>query len=98
MPLVWGNITKLSPSRETPPLPNIVTLCLDMGKKDKIRPGDIVGALTKDASLPFDVIGKINVFSLKSYVAINKSHASRACQILQTGTLKGRRVLVKKLD
>ena len=98
VPLVWGNITKLSPSRETPPLPNIVTLCLDIGKKDKIRPGDIVGALTKEESLPFGVIGKINVLPLKSYVAINKSHASRACQILQTGTLKGRRVLVKKLD
>ena len=96
-PFVWGNLTKISQSRETPPLPSMVTLCLDAGKKDKIRAGDIVGALTKDAALPFDVIGKINVFPLKSYVAINNSHATLACQVLQMGTLKGRRVQVKKL-
>lgn len=96
-PLIWGDLAKLSPSHETPPLPSMVTLCLDMGKKNKIRAGDIVGALTKDAALPFDVIGKINVFPLKSYVAINKSHATHACQVLQMGKIKGRRVHVTKL-
>ena len=96
-PLVWGNIDKLKHSNEMPASPAMVTLCLDMGKKDKIRAGDIVGALTKDNALSFDVIGKINIFPLKSYVAIKKNQASQALKIFQEGKLKGRTVRAKKI-
>ncbi len=73
----------------------MATICLDSGKKDKIRAGDILGALTKDAGLPNHAIGKIDVFLLKSYVAIHKDHVKQALKHIQTGMVKGRRVNVR---
>ena len=75
----------------------MVTLCLNAGRKDKIRPGDILGALTKDAGLPGDTIGKIDIAALYSYVAIHQSQAEKAFNYLQNGKLKGRKVNVKRL-
>ena len=96
-PIVWGNIAELTHSNQPASTPTMITLCLDSGKKDKIRAGDILGALTKDGGLPADAIGKINVLPLKSYVAIHKNHATQAYQYFQRGTLKGRRVNVRKM-
>lgn len=96
-PLMWGTLDELTQSNSLPATPSMVTLCLDVGKKDKIRAGDILGALTKDLALPGDVIGKINIFPMKSYVAINKSHAKQAHQFLQNGKLKGCRVNARKI-
>ena len=96
-PITWKNLTQIKQSDAKPVPPSKVTLWLNAGKKDKIRAGDIVGALTKDAALPVYAIGKINVLALKSYVAIDVNHITQACQALQKGTIKGRRVLVKKI-
>lgn len=95
-PLTFGNIGELSKSHSVfePPM---ITVCLAAGKKDKIRPGDILGALTKDAGLPGDAIGKIHIAPLCSYVAIQKKYADKAFRYLQNGKLKGRKVSVKKL-
>ena len=96
-PLTWGNVTDIPRSNSTPTSPKMVTLCLNAGKKDKIRAGDILGALTKDMGLPGNAVGKIDVFPLKSYVAINKSHAAQALQSINRGQLKGRRVIARKI-
>ncbi|MFZ4077053.1 MAG: ATP-dependent RNA helicase DbpA [Legionellaceae bacterium] len=97
VPPTFKNSTQLRSSPNAPAQPTMMTLSLNVGKKDKIRAGDIVGALTKEGALPVEVIGKINVFAMKSYVAVNKSHAKQACQVLQKGTIKGRRVLSQLL-
>lgn len=96
-PLTWGNISELSNSNAISLLPEMVTVCLDAGRKDKIRPGDILGALTKDAGLSADAIGKIDIAPLCSYVAINRTEVDKALRYLQNGKLKGRKVTVKKL-
>ncbi|KTD07072.1 ATP-dependent RNA helicase DbpA [Legionella jamestowniensis DSM 19215] len=97
-PLRWGNINTLTNSNITIKLPLMVTLCLSAGKKDKISPGDILGALTKDAGIVGDKIGKINISALYSYVAIERSQADKAFRYFQNGKLKGRRVGVKRLQ
>lgn len=96
-PLVWGNMSELNQNDTAILQPEMVTVCLDAGRKDKIRPGDILGALTKDAGLPGDAIGKIDITAICSYVAIHKNHAEKAYRYLQNGKLKGRKVNVKKL-
>jgi ATP-independent RNA helicase DbpA len=52
--------------------PPMVTLCIQGGKRDKLRPGDLLGALTGDAQLTKDQVGKINVFEFVTYVAIDR--------------------------
>jgi len=96
-PLAWGNSSALKNNNASILSPEMVTLCLSAGRKDKIRPGDILGALTKDAGLVSECIGKIDISSLYSYVAIKQNQSERAFQYFQNGKLKGRKVNVRKL-
>lgn len=95
--LTWGNISELSKTDAKILLPEMVTLRLSSGRKDKIRPGDILGALTKDAGLAGSMIGKIDIAALYSCVAIHRSKADKAFQYFQNGKLKGRKVQVRIL-
>lgn len=79
------------------PSPTMVTLNIDGGKKDKLRPGDIIGALTKDAGLPFEKIGKIDMFDYAAYVAVDNSIARAALKQLSDGKLKGRKFRARVL-
>ncbi len=75
----------------------MVTLRIDAGRSDKLRPGDIVGALTGDAGLPVDAIGKIDVFATRSYVAIARAVADKALARLPAGKIKGRKLRVTRI-
>ena len=75
----------------------MATLRIDGGRTDKLRPGDIVGALTGDAGLKGDAVGKIDVFATRSYVAVAASQADRALAKLQAGKIKARKFRVRKL-
>lgn len=77
--------------------PQMVTLNIDGGKKDKLRAGDILGALTKDAGLPGDKIGKIDIFDFAAYVAVEKDVAQKALKQLQTKPLKGKQFRARRL-
>ena len=78
--------------------PEYSTICIDGGKKSKIRPGDILGALTKDADIDGDDIGKINVTATHTYVAIKTRSIKRALKQVNEGKLKGRKFKARKLS
>ncbi len=65
------------------------TLCVMGGKKDKLRPGDLLGALTGDAGLTKEQVGKINVFEFMTYVALERSIAQQAFARLNKGNPLG---------
>ncbi|MFV9615464.1 MAG: ATP-dependent RNA helicase DbpA [Gammaproteobacteria bacterium] len=77
--------------------PLMVTLRISAGRKDKVRAGDILGALTKNTKLPGKQIGKIDIFDIISYVAVEHAIARQALKILSEGKIKGRRFRVGKL-
>lgn len=91
------SVPVLAKKGAAPRLPATVTLHINAGKKDKIRPGDIVGALTADQQLTQDQIGKIKVMAKMSYVAVSRDQASNALSILADGKIKGRRFRVRPL-
>ncbi len=74
---------------------NMVTLQIDGGKKQKVRPGDILGALTGDNGISSDHVGKINVFPMSAYVAVNTLSAKSAFKKLEKGKLKGKQFRVR---
>lgn len=78
----------------TPPM---VTLRINAGRKNKIRAGDILGALTKNTNLPGKKIGKIDIYDIVSYVAIEHTIARQALKVLSEGKIKGRKFRVHKL-
>ena len=71
--------------------PPMVTIQLDSGRKNKIRPGDLLGALTGDAGLKGSQIGKIDIFDMSSYVAIERDAVRQALNYFAKGKVKGRR-------
>jgi ATP-independent RNA helicase DbpA len=77
--------------------PSMVTLCINGGRKDKLRAGDILGALTADTSLPGRQIGKIDIFDKLAYVALERPLAKQALKILGEGKIKGKKYRVRKL-
>ncbi len=93
--LRWGELPP-SPHTETL-LPPFVTLAIDGGRQDKLRPGDLMGALTGDAGLPATAVGKIDLFPTRAYVAIAREWHQRALQRLKAGKIKGRSFRVRQL-
>ena len=73
--------------RLTPPN---VTLVIEGGKKDKVRPGDLLGALTGEAGIEGKYVGKIDIYERQSYVAISRERAQEAYRRLKNGRIKGR--------
>ncbi|MES2152791.1 MAG: ATP-dependent RNA helicase DbpA [Pseudomonadota bacterium] len=88
-PVSWFELGELDAgSAEAAPAP-MVTLCIMGGKKDKLRPGDLLGALTGDARLSKEQVGKINVFEFMSYVALDRHVAEEAFARLNAGNKLG---------
>jgi ATP-independent RNA helicase DbpA len=77
--------------------PPMVTLCINGGRKNKVRAGDILGALTANTNLPGKQIGKIDIFDNLTYVAVERPIAKQALKILAEGKIKGRKFRVQKL-
>jgi len=82
---------------QPPPRPSYVSLEIAAGKKQKLRPGDILGALTQDGGLAADDVGRIHIRAQVSYVAVRRDVARQALQQLQHGRLKGRRFRARRL-
>lgn len=74
------------------------TLCIDGGKKNKIRPGDILGALSKEIGIAGDQIGKIDIFDYHAYVAIDNKSIKKAFEGLKKGRIKGKKFRVWWLE
>ena len=72
------------------------TLYISGGRKDKVRPGDILGALTGEAGgLAADQVGKIEIQDRFSYVAIDRKSSRIALERLRNGKIKGRKFRVE---
>ncbi|MDP4597339.1 MAG: ATP-dependent RNA helicase DbpA [Pseudomonadales bacterium] len=70
--------------------PPMACLQIDGGRKQKVRPGDILGALTGAEGVDGDAVGKIHIFDQSAYVAVRRDVARTALQKIQAGKLKGR--------
>ena len=94
----WHALDELTPSTDPEPLrPPMVTLQILGGRKDKIRPGDVLGALTKDLGLRAEQVGKIDVAEFSTYVAVVREVARDALRGLNAAKVKGRTVKVRKV-
>ena len=96
-PLRWERVQPLSGKAQNVPAAAMATLRIDGGRSDKLRPGDIVGALTGDAGLPVEAVGKIDVFATRAYVAIARRQADNALARLRAGKIKGRKFRVNRI-
>lgn len=90
-------IADLQPHGQPLPPPDYVSLCIAGGRKHKVRPGDILGALTGDAGIAGTAVGNISVLDFSAYVAIERAVAKEALHRLRSGKIKGRSFKVRRL-
>ena len=94
----WHKLDELVPTGDGPLVPPMLTLHIQGGRKEKIRPGDVLGALTADLGYTREQVGKINVNEWSTYVAVDRSIARQAASRLNAGRIKGKGVKVRVLE
>ncbi len=95
---VWSPVAELTPKAQGPLIPPMVTLHIQGGRKEKIRPGDVLGALTADLGYTREQVGKINVNEWSTYVAVDRAIAEQVASRLNAGRVKGKSVKVRVLE
>ena len=93
--VAWYPLAELTPAPGERLLPPMVTLQIVGGRKEKIRAGDVLGALTGEAGFSASQVGKINVNEFSTYVAVDRQIAQQALAHLAVGKVKGRKVKVR---
>src|SRR5690606_30749777 len=89
-PLAWAELNALPNSEAKPLRPPLVTVSVLGGRKDKLRPGDLLGAFPGPGGLEGEHVGRIHVFDFVSYVALKRDVAKAALARLEGATVKGR--------
>ena len=75
----------------------MVTIEFNSGRKNKLRPGDILGALTGDAGLVGSDVGKIEILDMASFVAVRSAQQKKVLKHFEQGKIKGRGVKARKV-
>jgi ATP-independent RNA helicase DbpA len=94
----WHGLGSLQSKDKTPLIPPMVTLQILGGRKEKIRPGDVLGALTGEAGFSREQVGKITVTDQSTYVAVAREIAREVVRKLSAGKVKGKTVKVRTLE
>ncbi len=97
-PVDWFSLDTLASTSQEALLAPMVTLCIQGGKKDKLRPGDLLGALTGDIGITKEEVGKINVFEFQTYVALDRRVAKTVLARLSAGNIKGRNFKMRLVE
>ena len=95
---VWAPLASLTPASGGKLQPPMATLQIAGGRKEKIRAGDVLGALTGDAGFTKEQVGKISVNEFSTYVAVERGIAHEALRRLNAGRVKGKSVKVRLLE
>jgi len=77
--------------------PGMASLQIDGGRKQKVRRGDILGALTGENGIAGKQVGRIDLFDNWAYVAVERDAAKPALRKLRDGKLKGRSFRVRRI-
>jgi hypothetical protein len=88
----WFPLAELTPTGNGPLVPPMVTIQIMGGRKEKIRAGDVLGALTGDLGYTREQVGKINVNEFSTYVAVDRAIAAQAAAAPEQGRVKGKSV------
>ena len=93
-----GELSSLTAASGSSLAPPMVTICIDGGRKNKLRPGDILGALTGEGGITGSEAGKIDVSDNHTYIAIVRASVDQALSCLGRNKIKGRFYKVRRVD
>lgn len=73
----------------------MVRLFINIGKKNKAKPGDIVGALAGESGMPGKLIGSIDMFDKYTFVEVPREYARDVLKAMNNAKIKGKSVAVE---
>ncbi len=94
----WHALAELTPADGGRLLPAMATVHIQAGRKEKIRPGDVLGALTADLGYTREQVGKIDINEFATYVAVARDIGKDVVAGLNAGRVKGRSVKARLLE
>jgi ATP-independent RNA helicase DbpA len=94
---VWHELAELTTAASGRLLPAMATIHIQAGRKEKIRPGDVLGALTADLGYTREQVGKIDINEFATYVAVERGIAHEVVARLNEGRIKGRSIKARWL-
>ncbi|RYF25627.1 MAG: ATP-dependent RNA helicase DbpA, partial [Comamonadaceae bacterium] len=94
----WHPLAELTPAPGGPLLPPMATIQIVGGRKEKIRAGDVLGALTGEMGFTREQVGKINVNEFSTYVAVDRAIAHDVARRLSAGRVKGKMVRARVVE
>lgn len=95
--IIRHDLASLGPASGRPAPPAMVTVCIDGGRKNKLRPGDILGALTGEGGIAGSEVGRIDIFDFHAYIAIVRQSVAQALDCLVSNRIKGRFFRVRRV-
>ncbi|MEI7811545.1 MAG: DEAD/DEAH box helicase [Ignavibacteria bacterium] len=72
-----------------------VRLFLNVGKKDNVRPGDILGAIAGETGLPGKIIGEIDMYDKFTFVNIPEKYADEIIRVMQDNQIRGKKISIE---
>ena len=75
--------------------PGMVRLFINVGKKQKIRPGDILGAIAGESGMPGKLIGCIDMFDKYTFVEVPREYAKDVLKAMKSATIKGNHIAIE---
>lgn len=75
--------------------PGMVRLFINIGKKHKIRPKDVVGAIAGEARIPGGMVGAINIYDKFTFVEVPKEHANKVLNAMSDNRIKGKTINIE---
>ena len=75
--------------------PGMVRLFINIGKKQKAKPGDILGALAGETGMPGKLIGTIDMFDKYTFVEVPREYAKDVLHAMQNAKIKGKSIAIE---
>lgn len=73
----------------------MVRLFINLGKNQRIKPGDILGAIAGETGMPGKLIGSIDMYDKYTFVEVPREYASEVIQVMKTAKIKGKSINIE---
>ena len=73
----------------------MVRLFINLGKNQRIRPGDILGAIAGETGMPGKLIGSIDMYDKYTFVEVPREYASEVIQVMKSAKIKGKTINIE---
>mgnify|MGYP000370611373 FL=1 len=73
----------------------MVRLFINIGKKQRVRPGDILGAVAGESGMPGDLVGAIDMFDSYTFVEVPREYGAAVLKAMKNAKIKGKSINVE---